>query len=497
MSAEPTDDVVGTDGPPGEKPNRVGSAHWWRHTALRLRAALAFGLLSLLLSAALSTAAYGLVRSNLLEERREVAERQAYTNARLLRTRIDPVPTDMSSLLAGLQVGSGGDTLVNVDERWFSSSVEVTDAVLPASLVQVVEDGRSGVQTVERDGEPAMVVGVPIASADAGYYELTSLAAVSSTLRTLAGSLFVAGVIATVAGAALGAAFSSVILSPLRRFAAVATRIAAGESGVAARLDAGGDADLEPLASSFNEMLDELDERVERERRFASDVSHEIRGPVAALASAVSVVDRRRDQLPEEIVPVVDALDEQVTTFNQLVMDLLEISRFDARRAELVLESVDVGQLCSKVVHERGHDGIELHLGDGLEARVDRRRAAQVVANLLDNAAAYAGGATDVSVRHRPGGDVVSGPVVQIVVEDRGPGVDEHEREEIFTRFRRGGAADAPGAGPGTGLGLALSRQHVELHGGAIWVEDRDGGGARFLVELPDGADRPIEEVEP
>jgi signal transduction histidine kinase len=288
-----------------------------------------------------------------------------------------------------------------------------------------------------------------------------------------------------------------VILSPLRRFAAVATRIAAGESGVAARLDAGGDADLEPLASSFNEMLDELDERVERERRFASDVSHEIRGPVAALASAVSVVDRRRDQLPEEIVPVVDALDEQVTTFNQLVMDLLEISRFDARRAELVLEAVDVGQLCSKVVHERGHDGIELHLGEGLEARVDRRRAAQVVANLLDNAAAYAGGATDVSVRHRPHGDVVAGPVVQLVVEDRGPGVDEQEREEIFTRFRRGGAADAPGAGPGTGLGLALSRQHVELHGGAIWVEDRDGGGARFLVELPDGADRPVEEVEP
>jgi signal transduction histidine kinase len=485
MSAEPTDHVAGTADPTGEEPHRVGSAHWWRHTALRLRAALAFGLLSLVLSAALSTAAYGLVRSNLLEERREVAERQAYTNARLLRTRIDPLPEDMSSLLAGLQVGSGGDTLVNVDELWFSSSLEVTDAVLPASLVEVVDQGRSAVQTVERDDEPAMVVGVPIATASAGYYELTSLAAVSSTLRALAGSLFVAGLVATVAGAALGAALSTVILSPLRRFATVATRISAGETGGAARLDAAGDADLEPLASSFNEMLDELDERIERERRFASDVSHEIRGPVAALASAVSVVDRRRDQLPSEIVPVVDALDEQVTAFNQLVLDLLEISRFDARRAELVLDDVDVVQLCEKVIEERGHDGIELHADGPVEGGVDRRRVAQVVANLLDNAASYAGGATDVTVRRAIAGTVVGGEVVQVLVEDRGPGVAEDERDEIFARFRRGGAADAPGAGPGTGLGLALSRQHVELHGGALWVQDRDGGGACFVVELP------------
>ena len=156
-----------------------------------------------------------------------------------------------------------------------------------------------------------------------------------------------------------------------------------------------------------------------------------------------------------------------------------------------MLDEVDVVQLCEKVVQERGHDGIELHAGGPVESSVDRRRVAQVVANLLDNAASYAGGATDVTVRREPEGADVAGEVVQILVEDRGPGVAEEERDAIFTRFRRGGAADAPGAGPGTGLGLALSRQHVELHGGALWVRDRDGGGACFVVELPasDGAD--------
>ena len=468
--------------PQGEEPQRVGSADWWRHTALRLRAALAFGLLSLLLSVALSFAAYGLVRTNLLEERRDVAERQAYTNARLLRSRIDPLPEDMSQLLAGLQVGTGGDALLNVDQRWFSSSVELTNSDLPEGLTAVVMDGESAIQSTSRSGTPTLIVGVPIASSGASYFELTSLAEVDSTLDSLGRSLLVAGAVATAAGAALGAMFSSVILQPLRRFAAVAARVSAGEDTT--RLDAQGDADLEPLAEAFNEMLDELDARIERERRFASDVSHEIRGPVAALASAVSVVDRRRDQLPDEIVPVVDLLDEQVTTFNQLVLELLEISRFDARTAELSVEQVDLGQLCEKVVDERGHDGVVVHPTDpAVLARVDRRRIAQVVANLLDNAAAYAGGATDIRLERDGPAD---GPtVVRVMVEDRGPGVDEAEREAIFHRFRRGGAANAPGAAPGTGLGLALSRQHVELHHGHLSVEDRGGGGARFVIELP------------
>ena len=277
-------------------------------------------------------------------------------------------------------------------------------------------------------------------------------------------------------GALVGAGLTSVILQPLRRFAEVARRISDDESST--RLDAGGDADLEPLATSFNEMLDELDDRIQRERRFASDVSHEIRGPVAALASAVSIVDRRRDQLPDEIVPAIDALEEQVGAFNQLVLDLLEISRFDARTAQVDLGEVELVEMCREVLGERGFTDVELHAPDGdLTVRADRRRLEQVVSNLCENAARYAGGATDVVVARRDGR-------VLLAVEDRGPGVAPEEREAIFDRFRRGAAADRPEAPRGTGLGLALSAQHVQLHGGEIWVEDRDGGGARFVVAL-------------
>jgi two-component system, OmpR family, sensor histidine kinase MtrB len=461
-----------------------------RQLPLRVRAGLAFGLMALVLSSALALAAHVLVRSSLVAERQIAAEGQAYTNARLLRSRIDPLPEDMSQLLAGLQVGGEGDSLLRVGDQWFSSSVQVTPSELPGSLLEIVEGGDAAIQRFDHSGSVALGVGVPVRAVDAIYFEVSSMAEVQRALTRLGRSLSIAAVVAAMLGGLLGAALSSVILQPLRRFALVAERItssgrdpnepAAGESP---RLDAAGDADLEPLAGSFNEMLDELDERIERERRFASDVTHEIRGPLAALSSAVSIVDRRRQQLPEEIVPVVDALQEQVHAFNGLVLDLLEISRFDSRTAALDVSSVDLGQLCATLISSRGYESVTLTASGVTTAEVDRRRIEQVLSNLLENADHYAGGATDLTVEARR--DAHDLEVVRLVVEDRGPGVSPSETEAIFERFERGHAASAPDAPRGTGLGLALSRQHVELHGGRIWVEDRAGGGASFVVELP------------
>lgn len=459
-------------------------APWWRRVALRLRSGIAFGVLALVMTSLLSGSSYFIIRNTLVTERSEAAKGQAFTDARLLRSRLDPKPSDMSQLLAGLQVGSGGSALLLFEDRWYSTSVDFTHEMLPEATVEAVESGSVATQRFDLGGTPHLVVGMDIPAIEARYYEVSSFGEVESVLQGVQRTLITVGLLVTVVGALIGAALSSLVLQPLRRFADVARQIAAGKSS--SRLDAEGDPDLVPLADAFNDMIEELDERAERERRFASDVSHEIRGPVSTLASAVTIVERRRDQLPDEVLPAIDALQDQVETFNELVIDLLEISRFDARTAEIDPEQIDVFDLCNRLLRERNYANIAVQLrGDHSPLiSIDRRRMSQVIANLLENGERYAGGVESIHI------DVTKPDVVRIEVHDSGPGVTASERERIFGRFERGDAARNADSQNGTGLGLALSRQHVELHGGRIFVEDRAPlPGACFVIELPRRAD--------
>jgi signal transduction histidine kinase len=104
----------------------------------------------------------------------------------------------------------------------------------------------------------------------------------------------------------------------------------------------------------------------------------------------------------------------------------------------------------------------------------------RVIANLVDNAAKYGGGATRVKMEKVEEG-------IRIAVEDAGPGVPPDERDVVFDRFSRGTGARGRSGSEGVGLGLSLVTEHVALHGGRVWVEDRPDGepGARFVVELP------------
>jgi signal transduction histidine kinase len=114
-----------------------------------------------------------------------------------------------------------------------------------------------------------------------------------------------------------------------------------------------------------------------------------------------------------------------------------------------------------------------LHVG------VDKRRFERVMANLLENAANYGGGATVITVRATVQDEV------EIVVDDAGPGINPLERAKVFERFYRGSASGRRGTGTGSGLGLALVAEHVRLMHGRAWVESSPSEGARFVVALP------------
>ena len=119
--------------------------------------------------------------------------------------------------------------------------------------------------------------------------------------------------------------------------------------------------------------------------------------------------------------------------------------------------------------------------------RADKRRLARVIANLVDNGRYYGGGDVEISVFPAPSSEGEPSEQVWISVEDHGPGVPVDERKLVFGRFARGTGAGRRSMGEGAGLGLALVDEHVRLHGGRVWVEDRVDGeqGARFVIELP------------
>jgi signal transduction histidine kinase len=145
--------------------------------------------------------------------------------------------------------------------------------------------------------------------------------------------------------------------------------------------------------------------------------------------------------------------------------------------AETELERVDPAALVREVLRSTERTAVRVEVDGAAPAvcTIDRRRIAQVLTNLLDNADAYGDGATTV---------LLSGTSdsVLIAVDDAGPGVAPEEQLHVFERFARGGASEAK---PGTGLGLALVVEHVRLHDGRVWVEDSPDGGARFVFQLP------------
>jgi signal transduction histidine kinase len=248
---------------------------------------------------------------------------------------------------------------------------------------------------------------------------------------------------------------------------------------LATRLDGGADPDLAPLVHAFNDMAQAVEDRVNRERRFTADVSHELRTPLTAIISAVDLA--RRSELSPRAEMAVELLAEQTTYFRDLVLDLLEISRFDAGAAHLEPEAVDLREMLVRTAQAWGVDEEIVDVRVPAHAptfTLDRRRIERVLANLIENAINYGGGVTRIEARS-------DGDRLRIAVEDAGPGVDPDERKAVFGRFTRGRAAQRASTAKGTGLGLALVDEHVKLHGGRVHIGDARGGGARFEIILP------------
>lgn len=463
----------------------------WNRLGVRARVTVLFGLGALLLSLIMGIVSYVTVRQFLVSDQENAAKHQAFSDAALVvRAGLTNAPGRADACAEALKTVSGSNSVLYCDHQWFATLIGGKNS-LPPALRAMVLSGSAGLQNTLAAGSPVVAVGVPVPSLQIGYFQVTSLADLAHTLRILSYTLVSVGFVTTILGAAVGRSASARSLRPVAAVSRAAVAIAGGRLDT--RLEAGTtDPDLAGLTTSFNRMVDQLQERIEREARFSSDVSHELRSPLTTLAASLEVLESDTDAFPPRTQRALALLGADVRRFQRMVADLLEISRFDTGSADLVLEEVDPAELVRRAVAVQagGHSDVPpptVRIGpgvDGVRLAVDKRRFGRVMANLLENAALYGGGANTVDVSLAPVGTGQPRAVL-VAVCDGGPGVPEAERAKVFERFYRGQASGRRGAGTGTGLGLSLVAEHVRLLGGQVWVQTAPGGGACFVVELP------------
>jgi signal transduction histidine kinase len=237
---------------------------------------------------------------------------------------------------------------------------------------------------------------------------------------------------------------------------------------------------------------------------FLGIVSHELRTPLAIFLANVQIAGRRVERLQagvEQRVGKDDALVAQTAAVqglltraetaalrqNRLVSDLLDVSRIQSGKLEIVPERIELGQLVRQCVEEQrlAHPGRNIVLElpeEEVSVLGDADRIGQVITNYLSNALKYSGEEKPVIVLLRR-----DGQHARVEVRDEGPGVPPEERGHIWERFYRSpGAAQQSGSGVGLGLGLHISKTIVERHGGQVGVESVPGaGGATFWFTLP------------
>jgi two-component system, OmpR family, sensor kinase len=291
-------------------------------------------------------------------------------------------------------------------------------------------------------------------------------------------ALLLAGGAALIAALLAGYLLAARTASPLRRFAATAAEVDAGD--LTPRLDSRpADAEeLRTLAEAFNHMLDRLDRAFAQQRRFVSDASHELRSPLTAIRGQLEVLARSDSPSAEDVRRVEAMTMTEMGRVERLVDDLLALARLDEgvglelREVQVAVflddlaaaeptETTETGELCSGTI------------------RIDPDLLTQVVRNLLSNAHRHAGPGGRVALSAR-----AEGERLVVTVDDDGPGIPPAERERVFDRFYRSEAARDRASG-GSGLGLGIARSILARHGGRIWIEDSPLGGARVSFALP------------
>lgn len=350
----------------------------------------------------------------------------------------------------------------------------------------------------ETTREPGIVVGSQVQLPSDGktytLYFLFPLAEEQETLNLVTRALLTAAGLLLALVAGLTWLVTRQVVTPIRLARRVAERLAAGR--LQERLQVTGEDDIARLAYSFNQMATSLQRQIRQleelswvQRRFVSDVSHELRTPLTTVRMASDVLHDARESFDPATARSAELMQAELDRFENLLVDLLEISRFDAGAAVLATENVNLGDLVRRVVDAAqplaDQRGIRMEVrepGHPVQADVDVRRIERIVRNLVTNA-----------IDHALADDPTEAVIVRlesdeesaaITVRDHGVGLAPGEASMVFNRFWRSDPARTRTSG-GTGLGLAIAQEDAHLHGGWLQAWGKTGQGAQFRLTVP------------
>ncbi len=423
--------------------------------SLRVRLALAIAIISALVAGGISLAVYQRSANDRVDRARDSAARQVRTAASIARLHLP----------GGATVAPSGSYVVTKDGVLGDAAIGVG---LPPRLEARVDatPGHVFTEPVLGGSDPAVYAGTELRTIGS-IYARQSFLADQQELNALRDALIRLTAAAVVIGALLGVLVASALSRRLRRSAALARRLAAGD--LEARLHPRGRDEIAALGRALDDMAEalgrtihELDDAAERERSFSADVAHELRTPITGLVAASSLLG----DSPEAVM-----VKERARALAHLVEDLLEVMRLDAGAETAVAQQFDLVRLVRDVAGDRLPEA-ELDLPVTLQVESDPRRLERIMVNLLENARRY--GAAPYCVSIDP-------TALTITVRDSGDGFGPF-LDRAADRF----AMASRDRGGGTGLGLAIVEGQTRVLGGEL--ELRDDAGAVATVRLPNAA---------